>query len=569
VSQIVVVLLFFAGMLLNYYALFPIIDVGEGARISADVEDYCVHFLPERGCDVRDKAQLDSVLSLGLDPYGSGDLWIMDADAKVIYSADGQTGDAYALLRAKYGERSTILLDREFACSTRSYSAEYEKKLHTTMVASFNQGAGLMFFYAIDYHIAGNKLLHTISYLAFFMAIGGMFIILVNFFIVKKLTRQQRQNSLVQQELDTAATIQKTMLPSGRKQLLQVDVDARLIPARKVGGDFFCYLLQDGLIYFCIGDVSGKGVPASLFMSKAVTLFRSNVKYKLSPAEIAANMNEELCINNLSSMFLTCIVGTMGASDGIVRYVNAGHEPPVIWDGKEQTKLAYLATSGNIPLGVFPDMEFVEEQFVLEKNGLALFYTDGISEAKSDTGQLLGKDALLQCLENNKSLSAREINDKLLKSVTSYACGAEQSDDITLLTFRNVPDPKHMVIKNDVKELRKISSFTEEIFKECELDSKQLIVVRAGLDEALTNCVRYAYDTPGHDIDVTASIENHCLCFTIRDSGKPFNPLEYISVPPDGTRVGGLGISMYRSAYNDVQYTSEGGYNILKLIKKL
>jgi len=570
VTQMVIIVLFFAGMLLNYYALFPIIDEGEGARISADVENYCSNFLPCNGCDVRSRSQLDSVLKLGLDPYGQGDLWIIDTDGKVIYCSDGlEGGDAESLLFEKYGEKSCALLELEFSSMAQTYCVDYDKELHTSMVACYDKDSGLMFFYAIDYYIAGSKFLRSISFLVLFMAIGGVFTILFSYFTLNKMAKQLKKDSLVQQELDTAATIQKSMLPSGKKQLLQVDVDARLIPARKVGGDFFCYQLQDGLIYFCIGDVSGKGVPASLFMSKATTLFRSNIKYKFSVAEIAANMNEELCINNLSNMFLTCIIGTMSASDGRVRYVNAGHVPPVIWDGRQDAGLSYLASTGDVPLGLFGESEFTEEQFVLEKNGLVLFYTDGISEARSSTGALLGKEALLECLETIKGLTAKEINDKLLASVRTYESGTSQSDDITLLTFRNVPSPKTMSIRNDVRELRRIAPFTKEVFKECELDSKQLIVIRAGLDEALTNCVQYAYDTPDNPIDVTASIEDHCLCFTIRDSGKPFNPLEYISSPPDGTRVGGLGISMYRSAFDEVQYTRTGESNILKLIKKL
>jgi len=567
-SQLLVVFAFFAGMIMNFYLLRPFIDAGEGARLTVELDDFCSNFYLWGECDVRDKKQRDSVLAAVKRPY-DGDLFIMEVDGEIIYARDSESGNGFEAIAAKYGEIATRLLEAEYGRPTGRSIMDYDFKNNLSMYASFEKDYGLMFFYVLDYGIAGHELMRTFYNLLMYMVIVGVLIMLISFFVVRKIDRQTHSARMVQHDLDTASKIQKAMLPRGERHLMQIDVNARLIPAKKVGGDFYHYILNDGLLYFCIGDVSGKGVPASLFMGKAATLFRSYANEGMEISSLAGRLNKELCVNNDQNMFMTGIIGTMRAYDGYIRYVNAGHEAPVIWDGKPGSSLSFLQSKGSIPFGLMDDAEFAEESFTMEKDGMVLLYTDGISEAKNKKKEYLGRERLLSILEPFKTSSSKDINDSLLKYISGYETGEEQSDDITLLTFRNSASPKHFKIKNEIPELKKLSFFVEEVLKECGIPQNEHILVRSGLDEALTNCVLYAYDSPGKVIEVTASVEDRKLCFTVKDGGKPFNPLEYESAPREELKVGGLGISMYKANFDDVEYSREGDSNILKLIKQL
>jgi len=567
-SQIVIILAFFTGMWLNYFTLLPFIDKGEEARLSEEINAYCYNFYPETGCDVRDASQRDSVLSLNLDPY-RGFLVIMDGDAEIIYSQDGGTGNGIDLVAGKYGVLAKELMELEMDNPTSKSRMQYDKKNKISMYACYEPDLDLSFFYAVDYLEAGSETLKGFNYLLIFMVVGGFVVVGISFFIVRNIAKQVREESLVQQELDTAAVIQKSMMPRGERHLISLDIDARLIPAKKVGGDFYCYLLRDGLLYFCIGDVSGKGIPASLFMSKAVTLFRSFSSSRLKVQDLAHNMNRELCMGNEQNMFMTAILGTVRVFDGMITYVNAGHEAPVIWDGKKDSKLEYLSSKGSVPFGILDDAEFEVESYQMEKNGMILLYTDGVSEARSGQSVLLGRKKLLDILEPVKALSSKEINDILLNNIREYESGVEQSDDITLLTFINAFKSKGLTLLNEISELSKIPAFMDEIFLECKIPQKDHILVRSGLDEALTNCVLYAYDSPGNKIELSATVESSKLCFTITDNGRPFNPLEYQAPITDELKVGGLGISMYKANFDDVKYERKDNSNILKLIKNL
>jgi len=563
--QVFVVLAFFAGVILNYLYLTPIINEGETARMTRDLDVYCMHF---SHYDLTDKAQVESAVASVEDPYG-GDFLIIDSDARIVYARDGESGNAYDVLKEKYGDIATNLLEYEFGSRSDASSMDYQSRSRRSFFAHRNTRTGYLYFYVADYSVAGREFLTTLHFLMVCMAFGGLLVLLLSFFILRKIFKQVHQESLVQQELDTAAIIQKSMLPRGEKHLISLDADAKLIPAKKVGGDYFCYALRNGILYFCIGDVSGKGVPASLFMSKAVALFRGCVGSDWTPSEMAARINDELCINNDFNMFVTAIVGNVRVFDGLITFVNAGHEPPVVWDGKEKSKPSFLnSTAENIPLGVIDGTEYVEETYQMEKNGLVVLYTDGISEAKNEEKGFIGKSTILDFVDELKDRTAKEIDLGLIEKVQNFERGSEQSDDITLLTFKNVMIPKRLLLKNNIRELKKLPAYLEEVFKECGVAHNERILVRSGLDEALTNCVLYAYDEPGKDIEVAATIKEGRLFFDIKDSGKAFNPLEYESHREE-LQIGGLGISVFKSNYDEVRYRRESGYNILTLIKNL
>jgi len=569
-GQILITLFFFAGMLLNFFLLYPIIDQEETERIRADIDRYCLKFYPYDGFDIKNEALRDSLTNAVPRPYG-GDVIISDCHFNVLYSNIECTPgeNIISLVSRSFGPTALKILEEEYASEDKKSVLVYEKGTRTSYFSRYEPAHDLLFFLTVDYNVAGSRMISAYRFLLLFMTLGGVTVIVISYFDVRRMGKKLKNEAEAQKDLDMASRIQQAMLPDGEKHLMQVDIDAKIIPARKVGGDFFCYLLREGVLYFCIGDVSGKGVPASLFMSKAVTLFRSFVNLSLTPVQITSRMNDELCIHNFQNMFITSIVGSMDVTDGTIVLVNSGHEAPVIWDGDPASSPALMKTTGNIPLGVMPSQEYSEDTMVLNKNGLMFFYTDGVTEAKSQKSGLMGRSSLLSILDEVKDLSSSDINDHILSRVKQFEKGVEQSDDITMMTFRNIEKPKTLKLKNEVKDLRKVVPFLDGIFRECPLDSKSRIRVRSGLDEALTNCVHYAYEGRSGEIEVKSELVNGSLVFTVTDEGKEFNPLTHNQEFSSELKVGGLGIAMMKSSFDDLNYRRIDGRNILTLVKKL
>jgi len=567
VNHVIILLIFFVGMLTNYFILYPIIEDEESKRIIGDIERYSEQLIFHADDLIADPSCVDSLRKIIKDPYG-GRLMITKPDGTILYDSEKESGNALYVLSEAYGEEAFNVLKNELEIIDRESRAHYSFPLKMSFFASYKEEAGIAIFYVAEYKVAGSKMIFAFNLLTKIMLVGAVLLIIISISNIRRLTKNIIEQTAANKDLETASAIQTSMLPRGSKHLLQLDVDARLMPAKKVGGDLYYYVLRQGVLYFCIGDVSGKGVPASLCMSRTVSLFRIIAMRGLSPAKIAENINTELCINNDQNMFVTAIIGAIRVFDGFVTYCNAGHEAPLYWNGREDSEVEYIKSSSNMPLGFDGESEFKEDSFVMEKNGMLLLYTDGVNEGRSRNG-LYGRSRLRTLVERLKNDTASEINSGIISEMIDFEKGEKQSDDITLLTLRNVKRTKELCIFNDIKELKKLSPFCEQIFKECTLDSKSMMRVRAGLDEALTNCVRYAYDGPARDITMTASISEGKLIFEIRDEGIEFNPLEYVPEDTDTLKVGGLGISMIRSSFDDVKYARESGFNVLTLTKTL
>lgn len=236
----------------------------------------------------------------------------------------------------------------------------------------------------------------------------------------------------IESELRIARDIQMSMLPSQFPRCDRLDVYGAMTPAREVGGDLYDILLIDGnLLYFCVGDVSGKGVPASLFMAQTIRLFQALAKLKVMPAEIATNLNKELAENNESSMFVTMFIGKLDLSTGRLDFCNCGHNPPVIGCGSQEAH--FMEMTPNTPIGLWADFEFTGE--VLENmKGLPLFiYTDGLNEAENQTKEQFGDDHLLSILQQTPFTTPQELISMLTTAVEAHRQGAEPNDDLTMV----------------------------------------------------------------------------------------------------------------------------------------
>ncbi len=186
----------------------------------------------------------------------------------------------------------------------------------------------------------------------------------------------------MESELRIARDIQMSMVPSVFPNVEGLDMYASMTPAKEVGGDLYNFLWKGDMLYFCIGDVSGKGVPASLFMTLATRGFLSLASTGKTPAEIATRLNVELSDNNEMGMFVTMFICMYDLKQGRVEYCNAGHNPPVI--GNAEGQYAFLdVKEANAPIGLWPDLEYVGEEMDLPSGGIMLLYTDGLNEAEN------------------------------------------------------------------------------------------------------------------------------------------------------------------------------------------
>ena len=233
----------------------------------------------------------------------------------------------------------------------------------------------------------------------------------------------------IESELRIARDIQMSMVPQTFPERSDLDLYGLMSPAKEVGGDLFDFEIIDNQLYFCLGDVSGKGVPASLFMTQAIRLFRAMAKERRKPSDIATRLNNELSENNDNGMFVTMFIGVADLTTGHLYYCNAGHNPPLL-DGE------FINVESNAPIGLWPKLDFEGEELDNISGKLLFIYTDGLNEAENEAQEQYGDDQLQQMLQQMKSDTAKQVIDAFSQSVEAHRNGAAPNDDLTMLAIR-------------------------------------------------------------------------------------------------------------------------------------
>ena len=250
-----------------------------------------------------------------------------------------------------------------------------------------------------------------------------------------KLEETTAAKKRIESELRIARDIQMSMVPNIFPDREGLDMYASMMPAKEVGGDLYGYLLLGDKLYFALGDVSGKGVPASLFMAQATRLFRTLATQHMMPAEICTRMNDALAgEDNESGMFVTFFLGLVDLTTGHLDYCNAGHNPPVI--GGNEHHGDFLEVLPNAPIGLWPSLEYQGEELENVKGRPLFIYTDGLNEAENMQQDQLGDDRLLDILRHTKFDSAKHVIETLQATVEQHRNGAEPNDDLTMMCLR-------------------------------------------------------------------------------------------------------------------------------------
>ena len=252
---------------------------------------------------------------------------------------------------------------------------------------------------------------------------------------IEELKDTTAQKASIESELNVANSIQMSMLPNVFPDREGLDMYASMTPAKEVGGDLYGYLLKNDNLYFCLGDVSGKGVPASLFMAQVTRLFRTLANQQLSPSDICTHMNDALSGDeNPTNMFVTLFVGMVDLTSGHLSFCNAGHNPPVIGGGEHHGD--FLEMKPNFPIGVLPGLEFEGEEIESIKGRALFIYTDGLNEAENREHEQFGDERLLDILRNTHFDSARQVIETLAVEVEKHRDGADPNDDLTMMCLR-------------------------------------------------------------------------------------------------------------------------------------
>ena len=252
---------------------------------------------------------------------------------------------------------------------------------------------------------------------------------------IDELKETTAQKASIESELNVASNIQMSMLPSVFPDREGLDMYASMTPAKEVGGDLYGYLLKDEKLYFCVGDVSGKGVPASLFMAQVTRLFRTLANQMIQPADICTQMNEALSgEENQTCMFVTLFIGLVDLKTGHLSFCNAGHNPPVIGGGEHHGE--FLQMLPNFPIGVMPGLEFQGEEIDCIKGRPLFIYTDGLNEAENREHDQFGDDHLIDILRNTHFDTARQVVETLAAKVEEHRDGADPNDDLTMMCLR-------------------------------------------------------------------------------------------------------------------------------------
>ena len=395
-----------------------------------------------------------------------------------------------------------------------------------------------------------------------------------------KLQQANLEREHIDSELNIARNLQMSMLPKSDEKALRDDCNivGLLEPAKMVGGDLYSYLIRDEKLFFCIGDVSGKGVPAALVMAVANALFRSVSAHESNPARIMQALNEIGCQRNEQNMFVTFIIGVLDLPTGKLRYCNAGHEKPFVI-GKE---VRPLPAKPHLPLGVMDDLIYTAQETLLQPGESLFLYTDGLTEAMNESHELFGvkriEKGLQDCIKN-ESIAPEKLIQTMTNRVNAFVDGAEQSDDLTLLAIQYTPQEKPLVFResltlnNKVSEISKLNAFVQSATASLNMEKGLANRIKLAVEEAVTNIIDYAYPngTEG-SIDITIEADENRIRFIITDSGAEFDPTcvskADTTLSVDDRPIGGLGVFLVRNLMDSINYERTDGKNVLRMEKR-
>ncbi len=400
-------------------------------------------------------------------------------------------------------------------------------------------------------------------------------------FIIVNLIKErttEAEKELIESELKVAREIQMSIVPKMFPPFpdrSEFDIYAILEPAKEVGGDFYdFFFLDDDHLCLTVGDVSGKGVPASLFMAVTKTLIKAEASRASEPDQILSTVNDKLCSDNDSGMFVTVFLGVLNVRSGVFDYSNGGHNSPYLV--RSGGKVESLPKTEGIALGVMEEIPYGRKKIKLAAGDTLLLYTDGVTEAADRDYRLYGEELLVEVLQRAGSYGPQKMALHLLDDIRKFANGAEQSDDITILALKFFLESREMLmqLKNDLSEIESMCRYIEEFGETHQLPPDVIFNLNLSLEEIFVNIVSYGYeDENEHFVKISMSLVDNELVVEVEDDGRQFNPLELpepdLEKKLEERPIGGLGIHLVRNLMDELEYRRTHNKNILIMKKKI
>lgn len=405
--------------------------------------------------------------------------------------------------------------------------------------------------------------------------------------LTKAIQEQQRMST----ELDLAKKIQEDMLPTifppfpDREDF---DIYASMVPAKEVGGDFYDYfLIDDDHLCLVMADVSGKGIPAALFMMASKILLKTTAMAEPDPKEVLERANNQICRGNSLEMFVTAWLGILELSTGKLTAANAGHEYPIIKHGNGKYEL--LKDKHGFVLGGIEDMKHTAYEICLEPGSKVFLYTDGVTEATNDKNEQFGTDRILEALNSYKGFDLKGVLKQVSDAMGLFVGDAPQFDDITMLCLgyegpetgnsgeeqREEKYMKEMTLEATVANIPVVTEFVNKELEALKCPVRAQMQIDIAIDELFGNIAQYAYDplTGPATVRVEVDDEPMAVIITFIDHGKPYDPLAGkdpdITLNAEDRKVGGLGVFLVKKTMDEITYEYKNGQNILRIRKNM
>ncbi len=383
----------------------------------------------------------------------------------------------------------------------------------------------------------------------------------------------------IDKELEYAKQIQLSALPTNFPKDEEFGIYAEMIAAKEVGGDFYdFYKLNDTTVAFLAADVSGKGIPAAMFMMTAKTIIKDLAESGMAVHDIFTKANEKLCENNESGMFVTAWMGIIDLTSGKVQFANAGHNPPLL--KRADGSFEILKTRAGFVLAGMEGVRYRINEITLNKGDRLFLYTDGVPEATNVDNKLYGEDRLLAFMNQNASMQATKLLPALKANIDEFVGEAPQFDDITMLMFDYEPKKGGELMTNKIfsaktESLPDVLKFVEETLEGIECPMKIQSAICVAIEEVFVNVAHYAYPNSEGDMSLHIGFDevSRVITFRMTDKGIPFDPLAKpdpdITLSAEEREIGGLGIFIAKKTMDSLSYSYENKENVLTMIKKI
>ncbi len=401
---------------------------------------------------------------------------------------------------------------------------------------------------------------------------------------VDDLTRITAEKERISTELALATRIQAHMLPNiypPFPERRDIDIYASMRPAKEVGGDFFdFFLIDDGHLGIVMADVSGKGIPAALFMMASKILVQNFAMTGRSPGEVLETVNTQICRNNREEMFVTIWFGILDLESGLLTAANAGHEYPVL--RRPGGNFEFLKDRHGLVIGAMDGAKYKEYEIMLEPGAKLFLYTDGVPEASNPGNGMFGMDRMLEALRAAQDAAPRQVLEQVDMAVERFIGSAPQFDDLTMLCLHySGPDGKgdermkELTVPAVIGSLDKVTAFVNEQLESADCSMRTQMQIDVAVDEIFANIASYAY-APGTGV-VKVRVEMleapAAIVITFIDTGRPFDPMARedpdVTLSAEERQIGGLGIFLAKKTMDDMRYEFKNGQNILRIVKQL